>query len=1059
MSCSPRACGPLQRIFCSALALLLLLFGIARSSFAQAESASISGTIVDRQGGLVADAKVSIVNTDTNVTYDTKTNGAGVYNAPFLKPGHYRMLVAKQGFKQIDLRDLTLNVQDSVNRNFTLDVGGTSETIEVNGSAVNINTTDAAVSTVVDRQFVGNVPLNGRSFQDLILLTPGVLTNTPQNQDQVIGYSGDFSVNGQRTQSNSYMVDGVSANTNPGGGSYSSNSAGNVPSSTALGTTQSLVSIDALQEFRISSSSYSAESGRTPGGQISFVTRSGTDNFHGSAYDYLRNNYFDANNWFNDYYGVAEPALRQNDFGGTLGGPVSIPRVYDGKGKTFFFVSYEGLRLVQPQAALLQYVPSLSVRQQAPTVLQPILNAFPLPSKGGIDYGNGTAQFIQTESLPSQIDSTSVRIDQALSKMRLFFRFGDAPSSTATRNLSVYGPTDSNNRTYTFGATIQITTNISNDARIGYVASSTVNRYTLDSFGGAQPTNIAAALGAGTSATAGSVFQLSIGNAYTSLALEPSSGKMTQWNITDALSWVRSQHTLKFGFDYRHIASPFTGYSPLAYYDYTTEAQILSNSAAFAAGEILPSATPIYKEFSAFAQDEWRLSRGLTLSLGLRWEVNPAPGARNDNLPYTLQGSLSEPSTLALAPKGTQLWKTTWYNFAPRLGVAWMVHDAPGHQTVFRAGGGVYFDTGNEEGSRGYSGPGFTAINVVPNAPAPFPGGFNFTPSLTPPYSAVYYPYPHLQLPYTLEWSAAIEQGLGKAQTFTITYVGANGRRLLVENQLSVNSLNPNFSTIEQFANGSTSNYQALQTKFQRSVARGLQVLASYTWSHSLDYGSTATQIPIVRGNSDFDVRNNFTGAATWKIPNVARSRVGEAVLNNWGIDGHLIARSGFPVTLQGNELVDPSTGSIYDTGVNVVPGQPIYLHGTNCASVLQGMGDLQPGQGCPGGRAINPAAFSLPVGNDFGNAPRNFVRGFGATQVNLAVMREFPLHESLALQFRAEAFNILNHPNFGYIDPNLGDPTFGQATQTLNQSLTTVSNLYQTGGPRSMQFVLKLVF
>ena len=200
--------------------LLLGALTAARSPLlsAQGDAGSISGTIVDAKGGLVPDAQVSITNTDTNATFDTKTNEAGVYNAPFLKPGHYRIVVTKQGFKQIDVRDITLNVQDSVNRNFTLDVGATSETIQVNGDSININTTNASVSTVVDHKFVENVPLNGRSFQDLILMTPGITTQSPQAAGAGGGpqIQGDFSVNGQRTESNSYVVDGVSANVGAG---------------------------------------------------------------------------------------------------------------------------------------------------------------------------------------------------------------------------------------------------------------------------------------------------------------------------------------------------------------------------------------------------------------------------------------------------------------------------------------------------------------------------------------------------------------------------------------------------------------------------------------------------------------------------------------------------------------------------------------------------------------------------------------------------------------------------------------------------------------------------
>src|SRR6266478_4227684 len=358
--------SPLRRSVLSVVILLSSLLALAHVSPAQTEVASVSGTIVDRSGGLVPSVQVTVINTDTNEKHETKTNNAGVYSVPSVRPGHYRILVTKPGFKQIDLREITLNVQDSVNRNFTLDLGGVSETVIVNaGDALNINTTDGSVSTVIDQNYVQNMPLNGRSFQDLILLTPGVVTQTPQNPGTQLGGTGEFSVNGQRAEGNIYTVDGVSANVgvNPGIGLIqSAGASGSVPVATGLGTTQALVSVDSLQEFRVQSSTYSAEYGRSPGGQFSFETKSGSNQWHGTAYDYLRNDIFDANDWFNDYFRTRESALRQNDFGGVFGGPVRIPGLYDGKDRTFFFVSYEGLRLVQPQAASVNNVPDAALR-------------------------------------------------------------------------------------------------------------------------------------------------------------------------------------------------------------------------------------------------------------------------------------------------------------------------------------------------------------------------------------------------------------------------------------------------------------------------------------------------------------------------------------------------------------------------------------------------------------------------------------------------------------------------------------------------------------------------
>lgn len=477
--------------------VLLLILCAAMIVSAQSTNATISGVVVDPAGKVIPDAEIEIVNDATGVHYSSATNGSGIYTVAILPPGGYRVQVSKIGFKTLIKPGIVLNVQSAVALNFTLPLGAASETVTVDsGTTSPINTMDASVSTVIDRNFVENIPLNGRSFQDLISMTPGVVTQSPQTSNsQGIGVSGDFSVNGQRTESNYYTVDGVSANTSAGNGygGPSAATSGSVAASTALGTTQSLVSVDALQEFRVESSTYSAEYGRSPGGQFSFVTRSGTNTFHGTAYDYLRNNFFDANNWFNDYYGTPEPALRQNDFGGTLGGPLVIPRLFDGKNRAFFFASYEGLRLALPQAASIQYVPDTYMRQQSPANIEPILTAFPL--ENGIDYGTANApslaQFIQSYSSPSQVDSTSIRIDETVSpRLTLFFRYGGTPSATSSRVLSSTTEVRIDDHTYTGGVTNLIGEHFTNQLRLGYTDSESSGVTNLDTFGGAIPANL-----------------------------------------------------------------------------------------------------------------------------------------------------------------------------------------------------------------------------------------------------------------------------------------------------------------------------------------------------------------------------------------------------------------------------------------------------------------------------------------------------------------------------------------------------------------------------------------
>ncbi|HEX9198015.1 MAG TPA: TonB-dependent receptor [Acidobacteriaceae bacterium] len=1029
---------------------VFILLSLSLTAFSQ--TAQLSGRVTDPSQALVRNADVRVVNQATGIERRVKTNGDGSYTVPFVSPGTYQVFVQADGFSTAVSEPLTVTVGQALVFDVRLKVGSTQQDVTVEGGSQMLNTSDASVSTAVDRKFVENMPLNGRSFQDLISMTPGVVTQSPQSTLQVVGVGGDFSVNGQRTQSNYYTVDGVTANTGSGngGGVGEAASGGALSGATALGTTQALISVDALQEFRIQSSSYSAEYGRSPGGQFSLVTRSGTNGFHGSTFDYLRNNFFDANDWFNDHYGKPTPALRQNDFGGTLGGPIWIPRIYNGKERSFFFLSYEGLRLTQPTAATIQYVPDPFLRQQAVAAMRPMLNAFPLPN--GLDYGTSTspnlAQFIAPFSLPSSIDSTSFRLDHTFhSKLALFFRAGITPSSTVARPYFARTTTSINAQNYTLGATIQFSNQITNEFRLGYARSDSTQIGVLDNFGGATPIDLAAAMGAGSYQRAQPVIVLSISGIGSPL-ITPYNGRNSsrQLNAVDTISVLKGTHTLKFGVDYRHITSPIAPPDVEPYTVFQSPNEILTGAPSAPYVFNFVSATPLFNQAALFGQDEWRVHPRLHLSLGLRWELNPPPTEEHGNDAYTLSGNISNPASLTLAPRGTPLWKTTWYNFAPRLGLAWTAHNQPGAETVVRVGGGVFFDSANEVAALGFSGLGFRSFQVQSGAVLPFTASQLVVPiSVAAPYtSGTITAFPsHLQLPYTLQWNVSMQQSLGKSQSLTIAYVAAEGRRLTGLQQKSLTKLNPNFGAVQYFATGITSNYQALQLKFQRSVAKGVQALASYTWSHSLDFGSNSNALPLKRGNADFDVRNNFEGGASWDLPATIRPRPAAVLLNGWGLDGRLITRTAFPVTLGGSLITDPSTGSQYAGGLNVVAGQPVYLYGAQY----------------PGGKVLNKAAFSLPSTGTSGNAPRNFVRGFGATQFNLAARRNFPLHDAVVLQFRAEMFNLLNHPSFGYVDPTYADATFGQATKMLNSSLGTVASQYQQGGPRSMQFALKLLF
>ena len=1041
--------------------LCLFLLCLHRVAHADASSATLYVTITDPSGAVIASAHLTVRNTATGQEQQSESNRTGASNFAFLRPGNYQLTVSKAAFANIVVDNIVLNVGDERRLQLVLKVGSSIQNVTVDAGEPTLNTTDAAVGTVVDRTFVEKMPLNGRSFQDLISMTPGVTTQSSQAGGS-IQFQGDFSVNGQRTESNYYTVDGVSGNIGAGypNGTAQNATSGSVAGSTALGTTQSLVSVDALQEFRVTSSTYSAEYGRSPGGQFSLVTRSGTNSFHGSLFEYLRNDLFDANDWFNDYNGVRKTALRQNDFGGTIGGPVTLPKLYSGHDRTFFFVSYEGLRLVQPTAATLQYVPSLAVRASAPAAMQPLLNAFPVPTGSEILTSSGVlsglSPFVGGYSLPATIDSTSVRVDQKLgNRGSVFFRYSDTPTATASRTLSTLFHLSQNSRTYTGGADIALGARTTTSLRLGFANSTATNQGDLDSFGGATPANFQQAMGAPASYSTYQFYPYlnvsGVGSAF--VQMSKTSNRFRQWNVTDTIAHSIGKHQLKFGIDVRRFDTTLSPAQVVAISYYYSRAAMLNNSNTL--GYIYKNslADPLFNEFSAFVQDEWRAARNLSISAGVRWEVNPPPSGGDGPMAYTALGDPLNASTLTLAPRGTPLWHTTWYNFAPRLGIAWTAHSHPGWETIIRTGAGVFYDTGSQQTASGFSGLGFQTYQSLANAAMPYTtSAYDFSTEVIPPYtSGTVYVYPqHMQLPYTWQWNTSVEQALGRSQALTMSYVGSSARRLIQNQQMTVTSQNPNFGFIVYYPNGVSANYNALQVKFQHSIAHGLQSLVSYTWSHSLDDGSTSVSFPLTYGNSNFDVRHNLQAGMSWDIPWAANAALSRVLLRGWGVDGRLNVRSGFPITLLGNLLVD-GTGNEYYTGVNYNPANPVYLYGSQY----------------PGGRIINggpnvsssSAAFALPSGSALGNAARNSVRAYGADQVNVALRREIYAVDRVSMTFRVEAFNVLNQPNFGYIDPTLTDAQFGLATKMLNSSLGSMSSLFQQGGARSMQFSLRMAF
>lgn len=1059
-----------------AIAFILVVL-TASPLAAQSPNGTINGLVLDPANRVITGADILVINDGTGIQYASRTNDEGIYIIPNLPPGPYRLQVSKAGFKTLVKPDIVLNVQDALSINFTLPLGATFETVTVEGGAPLVNTQDGSVSTVVDRRFVENMPLNGRSFQNLIMLTPGV-TVTPTTYAS----QGQFSVNGQRADSNYFTVDGASANIGiTSGNGLTQSAAGSLPGFNVQGATNSLVSVDAMQEFRVQTSSFAPEFGRAPGGQISIVTRSGTDNLHGTLFDYVRNDVLDANDWFNNAHNPPLPKAkdRQNDFGGVFGGPII-------KHQTFFFFSYEGLRLHQPRTGQI-LVPDAAARQQAPAAVQPYLNAFPVPN--GADLAGGLAQFSSSYSNPSSLDAYSLRIDHTIhNKVSVFARYNYSPSSSTARESSSLSNTATNSNTthtMTLGVALTPSRQTSDDLRLNYSNVKGESFSRLDTFAGAVPLPDSLLFPAGYSSANSNLGLLILGAGTSNsgvgalLAGKTARNEQRQFNLINNFSVVVKSHQLKFGVDYRWL-SPIAG-NP-AYQQSIFFLGIAGGPGYAMSGEPLATTinafqsdvTLLSRNFSLYAQDEWKVGPHLTLTYGIRWDINPALKGKNaSSEPFTVT-NLSDPANMGLAPRGTPLYRTTYGNVAPRFGLAYQFGTRKAWESVLRGGTGVFYDFGTGRlGDLTFYFP-FTASQTLFFTPLPLTESQAAPPvisSTLPASNAIFVTDPRLILPRTYQWNLAIEQALGTNQSISLSYVGALGRKLLRADSFFMP--NPNFQGVIVTRNTATSDYHALQVRYERRLLHGLQALGSYTWSHSIDISSNDSVISstpaalgdpkIDRGASDFDVRHAATVAVSYDIPGPRTPSVLRHLFSGWSLDNFVTARSSMPVDLIAATSV--FSGTTYNSRPDLVPGEPVYLYGTQCASAFQASGALTAGQSCPGGRGLNPLAFSIPSAGTQGNLGRNAVRGFGAWQNDFTIRRQLFLRENVNLQFRAEFFNIFNHPNFGPPTNTLASPLFGLSTQTLASSLGGgagsggLNPLYQIGGPRSIQLAVKLSF
>jgi hypothetical protein len=1024
---------------------LALFSGLA--ALAQ-DTATLSVTVVDPSSAVVPGAKVTITDLGRGTVRQAETKDAGFVIFDFLQPGTYSLEATKAGFDTYRVDSLNLQVRDRQTFRVEFRVTAAAGTKVEVMAAAEAPSSDVGQAVSLGQQFLQYLPVNGWNAESLILMSPGITTAAGGRSD------GGFNANGLRSNTNYFTLDGVSLNqptsTDVGFGGARGGFGGGAGA--GAGSTE-LISIDAMQEMKVQASAFAPEFGRSPGAQIVMTSRSGGNGLHGSLFYYARNDRFDANDWFANEGGYPRGAEQENRPGGTLGGPIV-------KNHTFFFVSYEKLKLLAPESVISD-VPNLATRLSVAPNLQPFLNAFPIPT--GIDLGSGSAEYRAVLSNPSNSNFTTVRVDHILSpKTNLFLRFSLTPSSSNERGTQESTPNlvtvrSSHAELFTAGMTNVLSDGALNDLRLNYSRTSTSGQTTMDNFGGAVPLTNSLVFPKGVTSETGS-FDLSIlGYAGYSFGGHTSNDQ-GQVNVVDSLTRVSGNHSLKAGVDYRELLQTTTRvpYSVGVSFDGLTTGDYAFQNNVALNGQItsnLPTVYPTYTNFSLYGQDTWRATDRTTITYGLRWDVNPAPTTREGPKPFALSSS-----NIAGVTQNDPIYPTRWFDVAPRLGIAYLSDDTPGHEMMLRAGIGLFYDLGYGAIDSAFSAAPYSNVQTVSGVNFPFTAADLVPPVLPPirPYGEVTTGDSALKSPVVLQWNGTWEKSFGAGNIVSIGIVGTRGYRLM--RMATEPSYTAAYDVLRLLSNGSSSAYNSAQIQYHKRLSRSFQAQFSYTWARSVDSSSTDSGFgggfASLYGNgehgpSDYDVRNNLSFSGSWRLP--APRGLAFYPLRHWYLDFVAAARSGLPFDIQGVSAATSGSagaGLFAEVRPNIVAGQPIWIDDPKV----------------PGGKRLNFAAFSPPVGYAQGDLGRNALRGFGFAQLDLSLRRMIPITERYQIGIAAEGYNILNHPNFANPSPlegaNMSSPNFGIVTQMMNQAFGGgVNPLFRSGGSRSMELSLRLQF
>jgi hypothetical protein len=1008
----------------ASVTVIAIIFVI--TSLAQSNTGSITGVVNDPNGAVVPNATVTVTNQGTSERRTVQADSEGRYDVPSLSTGVYTVESTASGFQTASVKDVRLAVGERARIDVTMGVSGVAAVVTVSDDTP-VETETSTIGDTIQQERIQDNPVNGRDFTQLLATIPGSVQTTNQFQTSINGIPSTFG-------GSSVLVDGIDA------GRVDLNGTSNV-----LGRIESRVnrvSMDSIQEIQVVEQNYSAQYGQAIGAVINPITKSGTNDIHGSLFEFFRNEALDANDFFNNAAGFDRSKFRLNQFGGNISGPIK-------RDNLFFFANYEGVRQTRGQL-FTAAVPTQAFRTAAPAAIQPLLATLPLPSAplvvgGVVDPNKGIFQTQRDGELRE--DTGSVKIDWLHTDSSQFSaRYNINDSKTTTPygvGFDQIAPGDLRVQLFKLSHNYTISPTMVNEAAFG------INHNKTDVGGGPSSLPIISFL----------FGDQGIANIGPAQFDQRRTGVV--YHFLDTLSLVRGNHSLKAGMDIRlnRRTAEARVQETLQYLDLVRAdtLDLLNNLPFIVSRGGHPELKFANENFSFFLQDDWKAHSRLTLNLGLRYDVSTVSREKEGRLQNF------DPVTLSFSPIGEKVHDMDTNNFGPRLGFA---YDLFGTQkTVLRGGYGIFY---NRELPASWGSP---HANTFPTQSVDFFRAL-FVCGILPQFPVNPADY-NCAVPNAFaidrdwkttmahHWSLNVQQDLGVG-TLQVGYVGNRVNDILTDGVVSPRNINrsaegrplsPDFGDVFDVGFYPWSEYHAMQVNFRRNLSKGLRFNANYTWGHAIDIVAgffkdyqDPDNIEADRASSDQDIRHNFSLDAGYDLG--FREWFGGGpgwLVDGWNVSTIMQFRTGFPV----NVTLNGGTFGGFSFRPDLVPGVD-----TRC-----------PNYSVPECQ-FNAAAFTTPpAGRPYGNAGRNILRGPGFAQVDLSLFKSTRLSETMSLQLRMDVFNIFNKANFA--DPSGGlvqpDVNTVRPTAFFGQSISTVGNqlggLLGFGGPRQIQLSARFNF